>query len=159
MEAVLNLPSASGNGTINKDVNGRNMVFEFSGDDDVWVVVDGELLLDIGGIHSISKGSINFATGEITVNSPVGKTTTTIKEGGFSQGDHTLEFYYLERGASDSNCKVQFNITRFGQLEFDKKDGKGNGLEGAVFALYKDPNCTEPLQIPELDDQGHARLR
>lgn len=104
-------------------VNEKNMVFNFNGDDDVWVFIDGVLVLDIGGIHDALDGSIDFNTGKVTVE---GQQATTLKalfkaagrnvNTGFN-GDtfadyteHTINFYYLERGEGTSNCKLEFNI-------------------------------------------------
>ncbi|MFQ9387746.1 MAG: hypothetical protein ACLR1V_02000 [Coprococcus sp.] len=70
VEADFNQPSSG------KLTNGSDMVYEFNGDDDLWVYVDGVLMLDIGGIHDAHSGSINFATGAITYDSVSG---TTIK--------------------------------------------------------------------------------
>lgn len=105
-------------------INGNNMVFEFSGDDDVWVYIDGVLVLDIGGIHNAVSGSINFADGTVKVGSNnytlknLFKEAGAEKEGDFVSGKdifkdytaHTINFYYLERGKGDSNCKLKFNL-------------------------------------------------
>ena len=98
----------------NGQVNGQDMTFEFSGDDDVWVFIGGKLVLDIGGIHNAASGSINFATGEVYVN---GERQASLSEIFDLSGEtftnnstHRLEFFYLERGAGASNCSLKFNM-------------------------------------------------
>lgn len=103
-------------------IKDNDMVFEFSGDDDVWVYIDGVLVLDIGGIHNAVSGSINFADGTATVGTDEKDLRTLFREAGeegnfVSEGNrfadytmHTINFYYLERGEGDSNCKLKFNL-------------------------------------------------
>jgi fibro-slime domain-containing protein len=103
-------------------INGNNMVFEFSGDD-VWVYIDGVLVLDIGGIHNEVLGSINFADGTVKVGSNINTNLKKLFNDANIKGDfvsgksifkdytaHTINFYYLERGKGDSNCKLKFNL-------------------------------------------------
>lgn len=103
-------------------VNNQAMVFGFTGDDDVWVFIDGVLVLDLGGIHQALDGSINFATGEITYgktqsygNLPAATIAQAFTNAG-KQWDstpyktHHLSFFYLERGDGGSNCKIKFNL-------------------------------------------------
>ncbi|MBR4628601.1 MAG: hypothetical protein IKO47_13080 [Ruminococcus sp.] len=51
-----------------KDNWNHPIIFEFTGDDDFWLYVDGELVIDLGGVHSALEGTVNFATGEVVVN-------------------------------------------------------------------------------------------
>ena len=130
----FNLPDVPGsrdeNGhSVNRSRKGDEMVYKFSGDDDVWVFVDGKIALDLGGIHGKVYGEINFSTGKIKiVNEPSisyengvitasssGDNTiildfanTALKDLG--AGEHTLSLYYLERGSSQSNCAIYFNL-------------------------------------------------
>ena len=98
----------------NGKINGQDMEFSFSGDDDVWVFIDNELVLDLGGIHERATGSINFANGEVYVN---GSRNTTLKKVFSSDSNtfadytsHSLKFFYMERGRGDSNCSIKFNL-------------------------------------------------
>lgn len=103
-------------------VNNQDMVFDFTGDDDVWVFIDGVLVLDLGGIHQALDGSINFATGKITYdktqrygNPPAATITQAFTNAGKTWDStayktHHLSFFYLERGDGGSNCKIRFNL-------------------------------------------------
>ena len=135
------------NGTLaNQSITGQDMIFEFSGDDDVWVLVDGELVLDIGGIHLGRSGYINFSTGEVVVygHGDDEKPTDTGSVTYLEPGEHKLTMYYLERGASMSNFKLRFNLTTRYAMTLRKEDTlTAQLLNGAQFAVYTDKSCTE----------------
>ncbi|WP_417229077.1 fibro-slime domain-containing protein [Thermophilibacter sp.] len=89
--------------TLSEDYVGP-LEYYFFGDDDMWVFLDGQLICDIGGVHSsvgeyvnlwdyLEKGSANSA------------------------GEHTLKFYYTERGLSGSTCYMQFTLPEVSQAE------------------------------------------
>lgn len=139
----------------NKDLHGNTMHFKFTGDDDVWVLLDGQLILDLGGVHNIEKGDINFSTGEVTIN---GATVNNIS--GIKAGEHKLTVYYLERGSSQSNCAIYFNLVPRYELHLQKEDYLTQDLlDGAQFAFYLDKECSEPAVLyesKEAHDQGAA---
>lgn len=117
--------------------DGNPMKYEFTGDDDLWVYIDGVLVLDMGGCHDARSGSIDFSTGEVTVENQSG---TTLKEcfekarkynandwnqnGTFKDyTTHTIKMFYMERGAGASNLKIKFNLPTVpdGQVKVTKK--------------------------------------
>jgi len=140
------LPTAPGSGG-NLDVFGKEMHFKFSGDDDVWIFVDGKMVLDLGGIHGIESGDINFSTGVVTVNGARNDAlTNTLKSIG--AGEHILTMYYLERGSSMSNCAVYFNLAPRFSFSIQKEDVLTKDvLNGAQFSVYTDKECTKPAEL------------
>ena len=173
VEADFNQPS---NGKL---TNGSDMVYEFNGDDDLWVYVDGVLMLDIGCIHDAHSGSINFATGNITYDSVSG---TTIKEqfhaaGVFPDGSpwddskvseyfngntlkyissHNFKMFYMERGAGASNLKMKFNLEVIPTYEvnFNKVDTQGVALPGAEFEIRDDNDNSRVYNVTSGSDGG-----
>lgn len=138
------LPDNPGSGG-NYDIYGNEMHFHFSGDDDVWVVIDGKMVLDIGGIHDIMVGDINFSTGVITQG---GRVVGNLSDYGITAGEHILTIYYLERGSSKSNCEIYFNLAPRFDFDIRKEDVLTQEiLNGAQFSVYLNKECTVPAQL------------
>ena len=128
-------------GTV-KDKNGNDVPikFQFSGDDDIWIFIDGKLVLDAGGSHGQVMGTINFAEMSATVsavkasqgssrgasNSPrrasaAEGVTSTFALNGKNTDKHTLTMFYMERGMWESNMQVCFNFPDENDLTVTKK--------------------------------------
>lgn len=165
---------ASGKTTDNKD-----MIFEFSGDDDVWVYIDGVLVGDLGGIHEKATLEINFATGEVKVGhidgangtrkdienttikakfDTAGVNTSNFRGNAFCDSSkHTLSFFYLERGAGASNMSLKFNLTTLPSSEVEKVNQNGEAVNGATFALYRSDGPKTDWNEGELIAQGETK--
>lgn len=129
--------------------------YTFTGDDDMWVVMDGgkdnqRIIIDLGGIH-------NAATKTVDLWDYLEKEDTST---------HTLTVLYMERGAGASNCYMNFTLPNatisqvttdaLGTLNFQKVNKEGDGLSGARFALYNDEECTTQIATVESDDNGNV---
>ena len=172
---------ASGKTTKNED-----LIFEFSGDDDVWVYIDGVLVGDLGGIHEKATLKINFATGAVHVGhidnandaektikdttiramfEAAGADTKNFRDNTFRDSTkHKLSFFYLERGAGASNMSLKFNLTTLPSSEVEKVDQNGQAVQGATFALYQSdekwtvPDGAEPIAQGTTDAKGQLVL-
>lgn len=161
MQAVIPF-SMTSNGRLNAaDDKSDAITFDFSGDDDVWVFVDGKLVLDIGGIHNEMAGTMNFATNEWSVqrseynyakNETVGDMNGKAMDGRLfndkngkgvlgtdrktfaATTSHTLTVFYLERGAGASNCKIKFNLPMEDSVSVKKLVSDKDSADAAISA-------------------------
>jgi len=126
---------------VNPDNNKKeNIKFDFSGDDDVWVFIDGQLVLDIGGDHGVVTGKIDFVEKKATVskvkNASSNESQSNVEkfqenvETSFPNAldtedyftkEHTLTMFYMERGLWESNMKITFNFPQENKLTVEKE--------------------------------------
>ena len=119
---------------VNPDNNEKeNIKFNFSGDDDVWVFIDGQLVLDIGGDHGVVTGNIDFAEKKATVSSVKNASSygvtpnveksfpTELNTNDYFTKEHTLTMFYMERGLWESNMKITFNFPQENTLTVEKE--------------------------------------
>lgn len=123
--------------------------FNFSGDDDVWVYVDGKLALDVGGAHGKVTGQIDFKNKIATVSNTKKSQNESSKEGapttssveikGSNSDEHTLTMFYMERGMWESNMKVSFSFPDENEFAVEKKvDTTGVNTELFPTSLFED---------------------
>ncbi|MGM9630814.1 hypothetical protein [Butyricicoccus sp.] len=146
------------NGRMGSSDSSEPIRFSFSGDDDVWVFIDGQLVIDLGGIHNRLNADIDFAANTITYSENNGadtntstssyndadfETTQTLFGGVISQDrttfaatdSHELTIFYLERGAGSSNCKIQFNLPMKDTVSVTKRATQSISSDGTLSPL------------------------
>lgn len=128
-----------------------DLKYKFTGDDDLWVVLDGnKVVIDLGGIH-------NAATGEVDLWEDLleeGQKKVGLRDDQKNK-EHTLTVLYMERGAEASDCEMEFTLPNatispvtkdpLGTLELQKVNNKGEGVDGALFTLYGDHGCENKI--------------
>lgn len=140
-----------------------DLKYKFTGDDDLWVVLDGKtVVIDLGGIHNAASDEVDLW--KYLLNE--GQTKADLKDKEDQKNaEHTLTVLYMERGAGASNCKMQFTLPNatisqvttdpLGTLELQKvNSNKEQGVNGARFTLYGDSACTNEIETADSTTVG-----
>lgn len=136
--------------------------YSFTGDDDLWVLLDGEVVIDLGGIHQA-----------------LSETTDLWDALGFQEGvgakndddkkqNHRLTILYMERGAWASNCKMEFTIpdpkfvdvnnVPLAEITINKTNSNNKPLPGAMFRLTNDNDSSDTYPIATTDEEGKIKF-
>lgn len=131
-------------------VNNEEMQFNFTGDDDMWIYIDGHLVLDLGGSHAMASGSINLATMKVTYSTgyynatydnvadknsascayheaeefAIGNDVKKILQD--TTRTHKMTIFYMERGLFDSNLSFNFFLPQTNSLTVEQKTDTSN---------------------------------
>lgn len=135
--------------------------YSFTGDDDLWVILDGnKVAIDLGGIHNTAKG-------ETDLWDDLGLTPGKLTEDQKNQ-THTLTILYMERGANVSNCTMNFTLPSarisevtnvpMADLTFNKINSKGEGISGASFKLVNDADSSEVYTASSYGNDGTVKF-
>lgn len=170
--------------TTEDQAQAQEVTYNFSGDDDVWIFIDGTLVGDLGGIHDATSIEINFATGDVIVyNDSSRPDTDDYRNNQFDEGEtifsqekigkllgynadtlpdntyHTLNFFYLERGNTDSNLSLKYNLVTIPETDIYKVDQDEKLVAGAKFELYyADSTTGKPICDAVTKDDGSVVL-
>lgn len=144
--------------------NGEHAKFTFTGDDDLWVYIDGKLVLDLGGAHAKASGSIDFGYAKNTIRATTSLLGLSVNENKSSTDTdhisdpwgnqnkdftsihndditevHTMTIYYMERGLMDSNLSIDFSTMPANTAVRLEKDVETENVNDG-FDVYKDEN-------------------
>ena len=126
------------------DGKGKDITFNFSGDDDVWVYVDGVLVLDLGGAHKVSSGSINFSTMKVIYKAAV-DTSDNIS----ARGKGTADTY-----ATDKDYVKTVDLAKIFKANGAEFNNKNSSKKHTLQMFYMergsfDSNCSVSFNLPQ----------
>lgn len=128
--------------------------YTFTGDDDLWVVLDRKhIVIDLGGIHQAATKTVNLKP---------------YVEGEDKEKEHTLTILYMERGAYESNCQMEFTLpsARISEvtnvpttdLVLKKVNKSQEALGGAQFKLVNNSDTNESQTATSVDGTGRVEF-
>ena len=136
--------------------------YSFTGDDDLWVLLDGKVVIDLGGIHDALSATTDLWTA-LGFKEGVG----AIRDDDKKQ-NHRLTILYMERGAFKSNCKMEFTIpdpkfvdvknVPLAEITINKTNSNNKPLPGAMFRLTNDNDSSDTYPTATTDGNGQIKF-
>ena len=129
------------------------MDYKFTGDDDLWVLLDGKVVIDVGGIHDALEGSTDLWE---DLEYPDGKRPRP-DETAAKTKKHRITVLYMERGAGASNCQMEFTLPNSrildvtevpkATLSLKKVNSKDEAISGAKFKLVSKADENDYVEV------------
>ncbi len=124
----------------------KDITFNFSGDDDVWVYVDGVLVLDLGGAHKVSSGSINFSTMEVIYKAAVDSSDNI--------NNRTADPKTDDKYATDEKYVTTVDLAKIFKANGAEFNNKNSSKKHTLQMFYMergsfDSNCSISFNLPQ----------
>lgn len=129
------------------------MDYKFTGDDDLWVLLDGKVVIDVGGIHDALEESTDLWK---DLGYPDGKRPEPDDTAAKTK-KHRITVLYMERGAGKSNCKMEFTLPNSrildvtevpkATLSLKKVNSKDEAILGATFKLVSKAAGNDSVEV------------